>query len=351
MNTRLCAFTGVLMACAVAFTFLHINWVKDPAGTSTRWWDGSVQAQDTFYSDGKKRTHTEFGDDGKTVLVYREWTRDGILVREKLRQEDGKLEDKDYGEYGGRLIAYTLWTPDEQAFTLRREWFGDGQLRSEEIKTEDGKQTLDITVYNYDGSKYQEAHLLPNGDNVRRIYDQGKLFREEQTHPSSGLVEISLFYVESGVRKTYARFTTDRSSLIETFSEAGVLELRREQANDTAEILVTVFNQDKSIRFTQRLTAGGDLLEIVEYSPATHKPTRRTTSPWNLPATVELFRDDGTLSQVKKVGAGGTVLAQSNYDATGKSVVSTASTGTAEKFDELLLKDATYTIGKLTRER
>lgn len=350
MNTRLCAFTGVLMACAVAFTFVHMSWVQDPAGTTSRWWDGSVQSRDTFYNNGAKRTHTEFGDDGKTVLVYREWERNGILVREKLRQDDGKLEDKAFDDYTGRMIAYTLWTPDEQEYTEKREWYDNGKLRSEEKKTEDGKQRLDIVLYEYNGAINQEAHLLPNGDSVRRVFDLGKLVREEFVYSASGVQEINLYY-DTGVKKTYARFTTDGSVLIETFSEAGDLELRREQANDQADILVTVFHKDKSIRFTQRINARGDLVEIVEYSPVSNKPKRRTLNPYNLPATVELFREDGTLSQVKKVGAGGKVLSQTTYDATGRSAVGTSSTGTNEQFDEILLKDATYTIGKLQRER
>lgn len=343
MNLRWCAFTGVLMLVSVGATFLHQEAVKDPPGVVTRWWDGTMQTVDTFHSNGRIRTHTEYSDDGKTILVYKQLTRDGVVVHEKIRLEDGNLEDKTFAADGKTLRNYTLWFGDESYFLVQRSYFDTGKLASEVIKTEDGKVTQTERIFNEDGSLAQEFFVNRSAAQESKEYNRGVLISHSVLHGSHDR-DVFTFYPDGSKRSVERTIKLNGESTFQLFNRRGQLLAERYRAPDGEFSTNKVYNSAGQITLEQRFDQVMDPVEVIEYAPATGLPTRKLTI--NLREsliTVSRYRADGTLHLVKEM-QGGNIVRQRTYDAEGKTVVADIRGGEPEIIANSLFNDASRSV-------
>jgi antitoxin component YwqK of YwqJK toxin-antitoxin module len=223
MNLKWCVFIGALMLASVGVTFLHQGLAQDPIGVHTRWWDGTRDKADVFYPDGQLASSTTYGDDGKTVLTLKEWSRRGALTREKTRREDGKVYEKLFSEDGKVLLQETLWVGDESYFVGQREYHDNGKLAMETIMTEDGRAPTLRRVLNSKGELLEEARILSNADHQVNEYKNSIVVRR-QTFKANGDVVIEVFFEGTEIvslRNTMIRL--DGRVITENFDRSGKL--------------------------------------------------------------------------------------------------------------------------------
>lgn len=223
MNLKWCVFIGALMLASVGVTLLHQGLAHDPAGVHTRWWDGTRDKVETFYANGKLRSSTTFGDDGKTVLTLKEWSYSGALTHEKARREDGKVYEKLFSDDGQVLMQETLWVGDESYFVAQREYHSNGKLAMETIMTEDGRAPTLRRLLNSKGELLEEARILSNADQQVNSYENSILIRR-QTFKANGDVVIEVFFDGTEIvslRNTMIRL--DGRVITENFDRSGKL--------------------------------------------------------------------------------------------------------------------------------
>lgn len=223
MNLKWCVFIGALMLASIGVTFLHQGVVEDPVGVHTRWWDGTRDKVDVFYLDGKLASSTTYGDDGKTVLTLKEWSRSGALTHEKTRREDGKVYEKMFSEDGQLLLQETLWAGDESYFVAQRDFHSNGKLAMEAIMTEDGRVPTLRRVLNSKGELEEEARVLGNADHQVNTYENAIITRR-QTFKANGDVVIELFFEGTEiVSRRMTKLRLDGSVTTQNFDRSGKL--------------------------------------------------------------------------------------------------------------------------------
>lgn len=222
MSARWCAFTGALMLGFVLVTFLHKAVMQDAPGVTTRWWDGTLNTVDKHHANGQVASRTVYGDDGKTVLAYQEWTIDGALVRQKIRQKDGRVEEKRFSVDGKVLLNYALWNGDERSFVIKREYHDNGKLSSEVIMTEDGQHAQHRRTFSSDGSLEEEYKILSNADQETISYLNGKPARRF-VFKANGDTETTAYYPSGAIRMSERTIRLTGAREVKCFSEDGRL--------------------------------------------------------------------------------------------------------------------------------
>jgi len=220
-----CAFTGALMLLSVLVTHQQRMAAEDPPGVITRWWDGTMQSVDRTFPDGKPYLHTEYGEDGNTILVHKEWSRQGALVHQQLRLKDGKLEEKRWDYTGKTLHEYTLWLGDGSSFTIQQLYHANGVLASEVTKTEDGLLTNREVSWDRLGRLIGEYHIRSNASHERKSYDEGRLVSKRTDFGSGDWEEIT--YWPNGNPRFRVYYTKLTGKLTEeSFNQDGTLSLQ-----------------------------------------------------------------------------------------------------------------------------
>ena len=340
MKIRWCAFTGALMLCFVLVTFWHRAVIQDLPGVKTRWWDGTTQSIEQLYENGKPQSFTQFGDDGKTVLLLREWTPAGVLVHEKLRLPEGTLEERMFSNDGKIVVLYRLWNGDEVTFRIKRRYFDDGKLSQEEIRTDDGMTTKHRRTFTYDGSLAEEFRVLDNADQQTDNYYDGKLNSTSIWKANSDQINIS-YYRENGlpsglIESRQTIVAMNHSELTEQFAKDGQLIWSQFRDGDHPGVATISSFVTGKLRYEQSFTKW-NLESVKEFSPQTGLVVRELfLDPLGAVLKVALYRADGTLARLKHM-AGRRVTKQLDYDASGKAVVAEQDGGEPESIERKLL--------------
>ncbi len=344
MSLKWCALTGALMLGFVYLTYQHKAVSTDPPGVKTRWWDGTLASKETVRPDGSVENRTEYGDDGKTVVSFREWNSEGVIWHSKMRQKDGRVEEKHFADDGKTIRRYTLWNGDEKTFFIRREYGYNGKMNSETIMTEDGLVVQEERNFNDDGTLFLERKVLDNADQETKIFSRdGKVARRSLFKGSGDLWE-ERYHANGKVAERTKMIRLDGSSETEAFTEEGkLLWTRAVEKPGKKRMILTVWDGDK-VKLRKFTNLNTYTLETVEeYSRETGKVTRRI---WlagdNQPTKVEKFRADGTLEKVLTIDPtkeNFPVTKTVEYDETGSKVTSEKEGGEPEKFDRGILSD------------
>jgi antitoxin component YwqK of YwqJK toxin-antitoxin module len=317
MNMKWCAFTGALMLLFVVAALTHQVVSQDPPGVTSRWWDGTRQSVEKFYDNGKPSLRIEYGDDGKTVLSYTKWSRNGAVVLQKQRQEDGTLEEKEFTDDGKTLLHYVLWNGDGQSFRIEREYspYPDslGKLTSEEVKTPDGRLTIERRSYYPPGVLSSETKILDDGwgDNQNDSYSNGKLVSRSILRGSGDQIQIR-FHDNGTMASRSTVFAFNHSSTGEFFDDQGRPTVMRETSGDhPMDPVVSLYHAGK-LKYKQVFN---------------HFSLER----------LEEYREDGTLARVKHF-KDGKIVREEQFDGSGKTVVSEKSGGKFDSIDGRLLE-------------
>ncbi len=347
MSLKWCTFTGALMLGFVYLTFHHKEVAKDPPGVTKRWWDGTIQSKETRRNDGSLENRTEYGDDGKTVVSFKEWSWEGVLFHSKIRQKDGRVEEKHFAEDGKSLRLYTLWNGDEKTFVIRREYSFNGKMLSELIMTEDGLQMAESRRFNDDGTLFLEQKVLDNADQETKMFSRDGKLTSRNLFKGSGDRWEERYHKNGKIAERTKMIRLDGSSETEGFSEEGKLIWTRViEMPGKKRMILTVYDGDKvkMRKFTDLRTYS--LQTVEEYSLENGKVQRRI---WlagdNQPTKVEKFRKDGTLEKVLfldsvvETTAPFIITKTVEYDETGTKITSEKEGGEAEKIDPAILRD------------
>lgn len=337
LNIRWCVFTGALMLAFVGVTFVHKEVAQDPPGVHTRWWDGTTQSVDTQFPDGKPRTHTEFSDDGKTVLLAQEWEYgSGALIHEKKRHKDGRVEEKVWYRGGKQLETHTLWLGDEMNYQAQIRYYPNGKMASQDIKTEDGQLSVDMKQWDDKGVIQTQVEIRSNAEQVQTFFQDGKKYRESILEGTGDRINASFWDNENYKMRT-RQVKLDNSTVTEAFYRDGSLRVKIvTQRNYDSE--VSVFAPGDKLKLKQSFKNDYPV-RVEEISIQTGKPTRVLTIGRNERVEkVEIFRADGTLEKVKQLAGDGKVIRTTEYNADGKTVASEKDGGDSETINPKLLR-------------
>jgi antitoxin component YwqK of YwqJK toxin-antitoxin module len=332
------------MLAAVFATFEYKNVAQDPPGVYTRWWDGTTQRVDVFYPNGKLKSTTTYGDDGKTVMIDVQLTDQGAIIHSKVRQEDGKVLEKNFSEDGKVLLAKILWSGDETYFVARQEFYEDGTLQSESIMTEDGQAPVSRRMFNPDGSLAMESKILANADQEAKQYLNGKVIHRSVFKANADKID-EFYRPATGIisrRTTETALTKDVYN--EVFDDEGNLVYSSLLPAAGGNVVNTVYFKGKIVL---RQTASNFLLTTVEeFSPGAANPRRKIELDGaGNPVKVYIYRPDGTLARVKTL-QDGAVKSQADYDASGTRVIHSQPGGEPETISPDLLRPALPRLGE-----
>jgi antitoxin component YwqK of YwqJK toxin-antitoxin module len=336
---RWCTITGALMLATVCATYLHKQVAADPQGVETRWWDGTKKFEETYHSNGKVMTRTEYGDDGKTIITYREYDWEGRIQIEKIRLKSGNVEENQYLFDGSKnvLISYTLWMGDQQKFLITRMFWSDGSMRQEVVNTDDGLIPRHSRMWDRQGRLIQENQILQNAANQHDEYKDGKLAKRQTLFGTGDLV-VQMFRPDGTISKEEKVIKLSGNAEHTYFDDKGKAVFGGEVWPDGTEIFVLYKNGVLAIKHT----ATPDGQRFVEELNGDGKVTRKLVFDANgRPSVVYLYRGDGTLGREKHLRGPGNdtkVVKQLDYDATGKKVVAESDSGDSEKFDADVLE-------------
>lgn len=340
---RWCTITGALMLATVAVTYLHKEVTADPQGVETRWWDGTKKSEETYWEPGKVATRTEYGDDGKTVVAFRQWDYEGRLEVEKIRQQKtGNLEEKRYMFDGQKsyLYQYTVWLADEQNFVLMRMFWSDGKMREEVVRTDDGLVPKHVRVWNQSGQLLQESQILSNAAQQTDSFANGKL-SERVTVYGTGDVVIQQFHENGRVSSEGRRIKLSGDSENTYFDETGKPVFGAKMSADGTEVIYLYKNGKLAIKHTGKLGGSRYAEELNAAGIVTRKLVFDRAGN---PSIVYLYRGDGSLAREKHLSGKGndtTVKNQLDYDVTGTKVTGQSDTGEPERFDSDMLEPPT----------
>lgn len=220
-----CAFTGALMLLSVLVTHQQRTAAEDPPGVVTRWWDGTLQSQDETWPNGKPASHTEYGEDGKTILLQQQWTPEGVLSREFKRLKSGQAEERVWDRSGKILRLYRLWLGDQSTYIIERVYHANGLMQREETKTEDGMLVNSRSSWNAAGVIENEYHIMPNASHETKQYMDGKIFTKRTDFGSGDWEELN--YFPNGNVRQRMYFTKLTGKLTEeSFNEDGTPALK-----------------------------------------------------------------------------------------------------------------------------
>lgn len=346
---RWCTITGALMLATVVATYLHKEVTADPPGVETRWWDGTKKVEETYWAPGKVATRTEYGDDGKTVLTYRQYDYEGRLENEKIRLKNGTVEESRYMFDGQKsfLYQYTLWLGDESNFLISRMFWSDGKMRQEVIKTDDGLVPKHVRMWGQNGQLLRESQILPNAAQQSDEYVNGKLSKRETLYGTGDVVTQA--FRDNGTMSSEERQIKLSGNFENTyFDDKGVPVFGGEVWPNGTEVLNLYRNGKLAIKHTAK---PGSPRFVEELSVDGKVARKLVFDNKNNPAVVYLYRADGTLQREKHLtgkGNDNAVTRQLDYDATGTKVIGRSDTGEPEKFDADVL-DTPSVRGSLLR--
>jgi antitoxin component YwqK of YwqJK toxin-antitoxin module len=214
------AFTGALMLLFVLVTHQQQMAAQDPPGVVTRWWDGTKQSVEEYYDTGKLYSRTEYGEDGKTVLLYKQWSRTGVLEHQLIRLKDGKLEEKKW-HFGGRTLSlYRLWLGDESSPIIEQTFYADGVMATENVKTEDGMTFIRQVTWDSLGRLVSEYHIRDNASHERKEYVDGRLETKRTDYGTGDWEEV--LYWDNGNQRHRTYYTKLTGKLTEeSFNKDG----------------------------------------------------------------------------------------------------------------------------------
>ncbi len=321
------------MACAVGFTHLHQVSSQAEPGVTIRWWDGTMQRQFHQYPNGNPAQLTEYAEDGKTVLVEKEWEPNGELIHSKIRLEDGRIEEKEWYRGGQSLQQHTIWMPNAIEFQMMRQYAQNGNLTSEVYKTEDGSSVVKKKAYNPDSGLIETAYeVLSNADQREIKYSQGKKTMEHILRGTGDTID-SIFDGEEKLLNRITLFKLDNSRFDEYFGKSGKLIYSKEVLAQKRESIVSVFKEG-TLLFKQHFKSG-DLSEVTEYTGG--KTIARVIKfAGDGSAEVRSLRLDNTLETVKEYNSKGEVTRTLNYATNGTTLESEQAGGTPDTFDDRL---------------
>jgi len=299
LNLKQCVLTGALMLAIIPLSYFQLSLVQDQPGQHTRWYDGSLESSEEFYSNGKPHLRVTYGEDGKTVLTLKEWAKDGVLVREKTRRPDGKILEVNYGFRSGneaKISDERLWAADESFALAERTYYPNGKVQSETVMTEDGHIASLSRMYEENGNLKTEIRALENADMQGTEFNNGVPVRRE-LGKANGDHWVEIFYDGTEVvsqRQKQIRLTGEQIS--ERFDKKGMLTYRQSALNKV--IVVARYVGGKKV--VEQTLRNYDVVEVRQYD-ADEKVTRQISLDSN-----------GNVVQVEVYGADGTVVRKSN---------------------------------------
>lgn len=334
LNIKWCLFTAALMACSVGFSHLHTQTSQDPPGLTKRWWDGTAQSYDSAFPDGNPHLHIEYAEDGKTVLVRKEWNYAGALMHSKIVLEDGRIEEKEW-YYDGKVLAnHIIWLPGGVRYQHKRQFWTNGNIQLEEENTEDGESNILKKTYDELGRITYSYQVLSNADQLKTYFSEGKKVSENRLKGTGDTVD-SIFGADEELISRTTVLKLDSSRKEEYFGKSEKLVYLNERFPEKRKSFASVYKKGV-LQYKQHFQSG-NLKEIHEFTDG--KTLARTIS-YNSEdnAVVKIYREDGTLSLRKEFNLKSEVMRTIVYDLDGKTVVSEKDGGEPEKFDERLFQ-------------
>jgi len=292
LNLKQCVLTGALMLAIIPLSYYHLSLVADPPGVHTRWYDGSVEMTETFYPSGKIQIRTTYGEDGKTVITLKEWSEDGILLREKARRQDGKVVEKRYefSQNPSQVSAETLWAADESFPLAERQYYRNGSVQMEQLMTEDGHAVSLMRAYEQNGNLKLERRVLDNADQQGTEFNNGQPVRRE-VMKANGDHWAEIFYDGTEVvsqRQIEIRLTGEQIS--ERFDKKGILTYRQSLLN---EVIVARYAAGKKV--LEQTLRNYDVVEVRQYDEAEKLTRKLSLDAKGNVVRVEVYAADGSL--------------------------------------------------------
>ncbi len=313
-NLKWCAFTGAIMLAFVGITYVQGEKSQDRPGISTRWWDGTKKSHETRYPDGKLRSQTHYSDDGRTVILDKEWDWEGNLISQKIRLEDGRMEEKLWYRGGKTLQLHTLWLGDENYYQFKRAYFRNGVLQSEDIRTEDGQTSVLKRIFNEAGVILDKVEILSNADQVTTKYTHGKKNYERVLRGTGDVIE-SDFWDDEVIKDRVSEIKLDGSTISDKFDRKGVLLSTSTIYADSDDIVVVLYPTGR-VKFKQKFK-GTRLWQVEEFKDNKDESPSRILilNGTGAVQSIQILRQDSSVSDPIDAlhispGAGTTVLKQ-----------------------------------------
>lgn len=335
LNIRWCLFTGALMAFAVMFTHSHLKTTAPEDGVVTRWWDGTTQSVTSRYQNGKPARLTEYAEDGKTILVDKEWASSGKLLHQKLRLEDGRVEEKEWYFDEESLRHHIVWLSDERTTVMERHYAQNGNLTREIYKTEDASSVVLKKDYESDTGLLRETYeVLKNADQLTTYYADGIKTQEFILRGTGD--RITTIYGDKGPVTRETQVKLDDSVISETFGDGGRLVRKNESFKDRGKIS-SVYRKNR-LQYVQKYERGV-LVEVREFYQSESQPLHRIISLTQGAPKVTTYREDGLLALVTIYDAEGVkVIKTIEYALDGKTIQSEKDGGVPDSIDDSHLR-------------